>query len=168
MDNTRQNRGFTVLELLIVLAISAVAIGFALPSMDGYVARQQLKQIASQITAHLQSARSMSASTECRSTVDLLNANGTLNVQVMLTRDSQWKGCARWFEANGLPYQNQVSLRSAQIPQVTLDRNLSLSFQGVSGSLDSTTSSTFQLSSRGYTAQITLDGIGNGVLSYVN
>ena len=160
--------GFTLLELAIVLGAALVALYAAAPAINGYMQRYQLRLIAAQITAQIQSAKSMAASTECRSQLNLTQSGSDIRVDLELHLDNQWKGCRRWFESKGAAGANQFGLTSQSIRNVTLGNNVRLEFQGVSGSLNTTQSRAFRLYSGGKTMSITLDGIGNGVYSRVD
>ncbi len=53
-------KGFTLLEMLIAMAILAIIISVAVPSMSGFSANQRLIGAAEQVYSHLQQARSES------------------------------------------------------------------------------------------------------------
>lgn len=52
------SRGFTLLEMLIAMAILAIIITVAMPGLSGFNANQRLIGLAEQVHAHLQQARS--------------------------------------------------------------------------------------------------------------
>lgn len=160
--------GFTLIELLLGLSISLIALLATAPAINGYIQRHQLRLIASQITAQIQSAKSMAASTECKSRMNLVQDGAGIQVNIQLLLDNQWKGCRRWFESKGAGGANQFDLGTQSIRNASLGGNVTLEFQGVSGSLNTTQSRSFTLRSGGKSMSITLDGIGNGVYSNVN
>lgn len=164
---SQPSSGFTVLELLAVLAIVAISLALSLPALKDYFARQHLKQVTASITTYIQSARNMSASTECQSIVNFQKNDSSIRVSVQLERDIKLKGCSLWFEASGNQAQSRVTIRSGTIANAELERNTSFVFQGVSGSLNSYGQNQLDLRTRGKAAKLNLDGIGNGVLEYV-
>lgn len=56
--NQPRNQGFTLLELLVTLAILTVVAGFALPSMQGLLSGSGMSATSNQLLNSLQSARS--------------------------------------------------------------------------------------------------------------
>lgn len=52
--------GFTLLELIVVMALSALLLGLAAPAMDGLVARQRLRSASYDLVTDLTLARSES------------------------------------------------------------------------------------------------------------
>jgi type IV fimbrial biogenesis protein FimT len=69
-------KGFTLLEMLIAMAILGIIISVAVPSMSGFTANQRLIGAAEQVYSHLQQARSEAVA---RSTPVFVNfaADGT-------------------------------------------------------------------------------------------
>lgn len=61
MHNKKQ-RGLTLVELMVVLAVLAILVSLAMPSWQGLMARQKRDALASQLTAHLALARSIAIS----------------------------------------------------------------------------------------------------------
>ncbi len=56
----RPGRGFTLLELLVVMALSALLLGLAVPALDGLMARQRLRSMSYDLVTDLTLARSES------------------------------------------------------------------------------------------------------------
>jgi type IV fimbrial biogenesis protein FimT len=67
---TRPPRGFTALELLIVVTIVAVLLTVTIPSFRGFLAKKRVEGVASELTTDLQFARSaaVARNTEVRLT----------------------------------------------------------------------------------------------------
>jgi prepilin-type N-terminal cleavage/methylation domain-containing protein len=164
----RSAAGFTLLELLIALAVSLAALHSVAPVLDGFMQRQQLRMAASQVTAQIQSAKNMAASTECRSRVSLTQQDSDIQITIQLLLDTQWMGCRRWLEAQGAAAVTEVDYTSHLIKNTQLASPVSFEFQGVSGSLNNSQSRSFRLESGGQAMILTLDGIGNGVHHHVN
>lgn len=61
--------GFTILELMIVIAISAIVLGIGLPSLMSSIQRSHVEDAASDIQAHLNWARQYALSTSSVLTV---------------------------------------------------------------------------------------------------
>ncbi|HZF78161.1 MAG TPA: GspH/FimT family pseudopilin [Rubrivivax sp.] len=58
LARTPEQRGFTLVELLIVVSLVAVVLGLAGPSFTSFIQMQRLKSINAQLVTDLQSARS--------------------------------------------------------------------------------------------------------------
>ena len=79
----RLPRGFTVVELMISLAIAAVLIGIALPAFNNFVAQQRLTTYTNDLVAAIAYARSEAA-----------RLGGVVSVQALVTGDNsnEWGG----------------------------------------------------------------------------
>lgn len=84
----RSQQGFTLLELMVVIALSALVVGLAAPAMDQFVARQRLRSASYDLMSDLTLARSES-----------LKRAGA--VQVQPTSGSDWRSGWRLTAANG-------------------------------------------------------------------
>lgn len=58
MHKQEQARGFTLVELLVVIALVAIILALAAPSFTGTLARKRLEGVASELATDLQYARS--------------------------------------------------------------------------------------------------------------
>ena len=57
----RRNHGFTLIELMVVIAVVAVILTLAAPSFYGFILKQRLRSITAQLVTDLQFARSEAA-----------------------------------------------------------------------------------------------------------
>ena len=160
--------GFTLLEMVVVIAITAVLALAALPNMNLYVSKQELKLASSELVNYIQSARNYSATTECKSNVTFEPSNGLIKITVKLEKDTQWRGCNRWFEASGHDLEQAVTIRTGTVNKATLAQAVSVTFNGVSGNLSGNSVHTLQLTHDSAKGTLQLSGIGNGVFQYVN
>jgi type IV fimbrial biogenesis protein FimT len=60
MQRRRSSQGFTIIELMLVIAVTAVVVTLAVPSMRDFMIRQRLKAINAELVNDLQFARSES------------------------------------------------------------------------------------------------------------
>ena len=81
-------RGFTLLELMVVMALSALVLGLVAPAMDQFVARQRLRSASYDLMSDLTLARSES----------LKRVGG---VQLLPASGSDWRSGWRLTDANG-------------------------------------------------------------------
>jgi prepilin-type N-terminal cleavage/methylation domain-containing protein len=161
-------RGFTLIEMLIVLAISVVAVASAMPGLNEFYARQELKSYMAQTMNFIQSARQMASTTECLSRVSLRpDGNGTY-IRSEVIRSSEWKGCELWFQQSGQGSTNSFLINDARVEHMALQQATTLEFDGVSGSLSPASQKTFIVLSKGLRATFSMEGIGNGVVTYAN
>ena len=79
MRTTQQQRGVTLIESAIVLAVVAVSVGAVMPRFDRFVEKQKLDGAASQLVTDLQFARS-----------EAVMRNTALRVSV---QSESWGGC---------------------------------------------------------------------------
>lgn len=168
-----KNKGFTLLEVTIVLAITAILALGILPDLGNYTAKQELKLSATELTNYIQSARNYSATTECASVVTFTPKNGEIAVTITLVQNPQWRGCKRWFEASGTTASEptptsypQATIQNDSVRNITLANMVTVSFNGVSGNIEGNTVKTLTLSNGRAKGHIELSGIGNGVFEY--
>ena len=73
----RKNRqlGFTLVELMIVIAVMGILAAIAAPSYQTYMAQRRLNGAARHLAMHLMQARSQAIATYKKNIVNLLNSN---------------------------------------------------------------------------------------------
>lgn len=74
MRKNRQ-RGFTLVELMIVIAVMGILAAIAAPSYQTYMAQRRLNGAARHLAMHLMQARSQAIATNKKIIVNLLNSN---------------------------------------------------------------------------------------------
>lgn len=168
-----KHKGFTLLEISIVLALTAILALGVLPDLGNYTAKQELKLSAAELINYIQSARNYSATTECKSTVSFTPNGQTVSVSIALVQDPQWRGCTRWFDASKtkatttsqepLPH---AEIQKGTVNKVSLSSAVSISFNGVSGNIEGNAVKTLNISNDRVSGRIELRGIGNGVFEY--
>jgi len=93
----RRNKGFTMIELLIALAIAGILAAIAMPAFQNFIKDNRLKTRTSLMISHLQLARSESAKQKSRVTV-CTSSNGTT-----CTPGTDWdNGWIVWTEKDGV------------------------------------------------------------------
>ncbi|WP_205123536.1 GspH/FimT family pseudopilin [Cognatilysobacter lacus] len=65
----RRNRGFSLLELIVTMAVIAIIVGIAVPSFNSMIARSRISAGANQLVAGIQTARLLALRSNAR--VDL-------------------------------------------------------------------------------------------------
>ncbi|WP_334120370.1 prepilin-type N-terminal cleavage/methylation domain-containing protein [Limnobacter sp.] len=157
------NQGFTLMELMIGLAVVGVLAVSVIPSMNSVLNKQTLKVVVSRLNTYVDQARNLAAITECPVKMSLRPGNGAVNVQVAVEHDPFMKGCTAWYSQTNNQNNREFS---ATLDNITLASAVSLHFNAVSGVLDTQNQTRLTLNYRDKRAEITYLGIGNGVVSY--
>jgi len=86
--DTRQEEGFTLIEVMVVCVILGIAATLAIPNFLEWQARNQLRHVTSEVATQLTLAR-MSAMNRNRSVnVTLTNVGGSVRISVVTASDS--------------------------------------------------------------------------------
>ena len=97
-----QARGFTLIELMIVLGIVATLIAVALPNMADFVAEQRVRTVASDVASEIAFARAKAVETSRRVYIQRLG--------------SDWNGGWRTFADLNNKDRKSTRLNSSHIP----------------------------------------------------
>lgn len=140
-------RGFTVIELLIVVGIVAIVVTLAAPSLRGMIEMQRLKSASAQVVTDIQFARSEAAARQTRTFVTLEIDGSRLSCYAIHTCGTG--GACRCFcsreplecddpSAAGIrtvsiPWADGVTVAHTRIPG--LSRMPTLSFDPVTGGM---------------------------------
>src|SRR5262245_16509306 len=74
-----QQRGITIIEIMVTLAIAAVLIGLAVPAFNGFVAQRTLTAQVNDFLVSVQYARSEAGRRGATVSVQAVNAGGAAN-----------------------------------------------------------------------------------------
>lgn len=126
MDSS--HKAFTLLELMVVLAITLIGLLFVMPSIGGVLQAQRLKYDLTRFKSVIDNTRDLSARTECDAEVTFTNqqitGQGTatqIQAEIKITKATQGE-CGTWFASTGLnsDYTNQFDLPGAQLQESPL------------------------------------------------
>jgi prepilin-type N-terminal cleavage/methylation domain-containing protein len=163
----RNDLGFTLIEILIVLAIGVVGMGVAVPNMSQYLERIQLKSSAQEIGRYIETARKISSRTECPTSVSLSTSSPfSIKVDLQVLLDNSMRGCVNWFKAIGKDGSSNILIRTGQVTDTDLNTNQTLQFDGITGSLNTGAGSTVILKKGSQSLTMSFVGVGNGVITY--
>ena len=159
----KQQHGFTIFEILIGLSIIGLMAVLVIPSLGAVLNTQALKTKVSRLDAYVDKARNLAAVTECPVQMNLQPGSNSVAVGVQVQLDPFLKGCSAWYsQAAG---SNNRGF-SGSIDDVRLNTAVSLRFSAVSGVLDNQGGGQLTLNYKNKLAQISYQGIGNGVATY--
>lgn len=114
LNTPRAGRGFTMIELIIVIAVIGTLIALTAPSFKRMLDTQRLRSINAALVTDLQFARAEAASRNQRVWVRFDNASTTLTCYVILAGDATSCNCAN----------TPVCLSATEIRTVRVDRSL--------------------------------------------
>lgn len=88
LSNYPSTRGFTLIELMMVVAVTAVLLGLAVPSFNALIERQRLVATQNHLMAGFHYARSLAVSTRAQAVI--CPSSDGLNCQAGGVWDSGW------------------------------------------------------------------------------
>jgi type II secretion system protein H len=114
MKTMRKNSGFSLMELMIIIAIMAVIATLAIPSMIGWRSRSQLQGAVGNLTSDLQIAKLMAIKESAFVVVDFPNAN---SYRVFVDNDGNWSLDAgeRLLQTRQLPVGVRIDLGATDL-----------------------------------------------------
>jgi prepilin-type N-terminal cleavage/methylation domain-containing protein len=125
----RQRMGFTLIEMMIVLAISTLALTLGLPGLSNLIQTQRLKYDVNRFKSIVENTRELSSRSECDSELKLTNSHSpTLRVlaHVQIVRNGTGP-CNTWFASTGInAYDNEFEISGTQVE----NSNQSYTFTG--------------------------------------
>lgn len=134
-------RGFTLIEMMIVVAIIGISAALAGPNYNAWIARYQLRQSVAEITNQLMLARMGAMNRNSTVTASVTAANGHVTVSgtdatgtLVLANDQALPHITGFNPANPSIIFTSLGLRSGggaadQVVQVTNDRGVIYSFR---------------------------------------
>ncbi|MDD2365512.1 MAG: prepilin-type N-terminal cleavage/methylation domain-containing protein [Desulfuromonadaceae bacterium] len=84
------NKGFTLTEVITVIAIMAIITGFALPPFVGWLQNMKYKQAASEIANYLKTARSSAIALNKQHSVDFIKADKSYQFTRYSSTTREW------------------------------------------------------------------------------
>lgn len=124
------SRGFTLVESAVVAAVAAVTLSAAAPDFSGFIERQRLDGVASQLVTDLQFARSeavmrnhgvrFSLNTESGGACYLVHTGSAADCECHADGTSACTGDARVLRAVALPAGERIGL-SGSVPSILFD-----------------------------------------------
>ena len=133
--------GFTIIELIITVAILAIISAFAAPSLNSMVMKQNLNKSTRELIAVLQEARAQAVIERRNVTVSVFNANATVpaNTATQFNWRSSGKTVLRNTSATSITFVLTGGVRDAVAdttfalcisPTENIGRNISISRMG--------------------------------------
>ncbi|MDH4396697.1 MAG: prepilin-type N-terminal cleavage/methylation domain-containing protein [Limnobacter sp.] len=114
----KQSEGFTLMELMVVLAITCLGLALGLPGLSNLLQTQRLKYDVSRFKSIVENTRELSSRSECDSELRLNNSQ-TPTVRVLVDVQIIRNGsgpCNTWFSSAGVnSYNNQFEISGTQV-----------------------------------------------------
>lgn len=160
----KTTHGFTLLEVLIGLAIVGIIAVSAIPHMNSFLDKQVLKVHVSRLNTYVDRARNLAAVTECPVSMNLQPGSSTVNININVLNSPFMKGCSAWHsQTNSTSSSTTIT---ATLDNVSLRSEADLNFNAVSGVLNAQNQTLITLEYKDIKAAITYLGVGNGVVRY--
>lgn len=111
----RARRGFTIIELMIVVAVVATLIALTAPSFKRMIDTQRLRSVNAALVTDLQFARAEAASRNQRVWVRFNNTGAALTCYVILTGDATACDCRNTPGDNVCSASSAIEIRTVQV-----------------------------------------------------
>ena len=135
-----KSQGFTLIEMLLTLAIVAILVSMAIPRYEQFVAQQDVNRVTQQMRDHLQLARNYAQTHQ--TTVQLCPVNSVNDAIPTCSQDMTWrawvvaevdnKGAVRHVIARSEPILSHIQITSGNRKVIKMNR------QGGADGLNST------------------------------
>ena len=157
-----KTQGFTLIEMLLTLAIVAILVSMAIPRYEQFVAQQDVNRVTQQMRDHLQLARNYAQTHQ--TTVQLCPVNGVNDAIPTCSQDMTWrawvvaevdnKGAVRHVIARSEPILSTIQITSGDRKVIKMNRQggadgLNSTFTITSTQLSDNTRREFKLAGNG-------------------
>ena len=125
-----KSQGFTLIEMLLTLAIVAILVSMAIPRYEQFVAQQDVNRVTQQMRDHLQLARNYAQTHQ--TTVQLCPVNGVNDAIPTCSQDMTWrawvvaevdnKGAVRHVIARSEPILSHIQITSGNRKIIKMNR----------------------------------------------
>ena len=125
-----KSQGFTLIEMLLTLAIVAILVSMAIPRYEQFVAQQDVNRVTQQMRDHLQLARNYAQTHQ--TTVQLCPVNGVNDAIPTCSQDMTWrawvvaevdnKGAVRHVIARSEPILSHIQITSGNRKMIKMNR----------------------------------------------
>lgn len=155
-----QRLGYSLIEMLVALAIAMVGLAAGLPAMQSALAGQRLDSSINRLSMFVQSARQIAIASGCGTSLSVARRNNSIHLSLSLLPANAGSGCGRWFEANRLTGSGAALLREDTLDRVIVNRDLTILFRGSSGRLDHTAPQSATMSWNEHARNVTVEMLG--------
>lgn len=125
-----KSQGFTLIEMLLTLAIVAILVSMAIPRYEQFVAQQDVNRVTQQMRDHLQLARNYAQTHQ--TTVQLCPVNGVNDAIPTCSQETAWKawmvaevddkGAVRQVIARSEPILSSIQINSGNRKMIKMNR----------------------------------------------
>ena len=125
-----KSQGFTLIEMLLTLAIVVILVSMAIPRYEQFVAQQDVNRVTQQMRDHLQLARNYAQTHQ--TTVQLCPVNGVNDAIPTCSQETAWKawmvaevddkGAVRQVIARSEPILSSIQINSGNRKMIKMNR----------------------------------------------
>lgn len=171
----RPARGFTLVELLIVIAVAGVLVTLAAPSLRDFILLQRLKSVNAQLVTDLQYARSEAVARNQYARLIFLR-NETLSCYVIFTSPANSTRCDCRLAPGSRCASPMQEIRTVQLlesdsvrvgPQLGIGQSAAFAFDHVSGGIVTIPSDDFSTPLNEYRIHASIIGSARGLITAV-